>query len=107
MVTFGLGARLQSAVGTSAFNRHTLLETRALLKLDAGDRDVTPQANFVGVGGMQNIKSNEYGAFGVEIGAGVMIPIGEGASSLFFDVSAEFRSGYSDVNGAAGYRVNF
>ena len=107
VVTFGLGARLQSAVGTSAFNRHTLLETRALLKLDAGDRDVTPQANFAGVGGMQNIKSNEYGAFGVEIGAGVMIPIGEGASSLFFDVSAEFRSGYSDVNGAAGYRVNF
>ena len=107
VVTFGLGARLQSAVGTSAFNRHTLLETRALLKLDAGDRDVTPQANFVGVGGARNIKSNEYGAFGVEIGAGVMIPIGEGASSLFFDVSAEFRSGYSDVNGAAGYRVNF
>ena len=107
VVTFGLGARLQSAVGTSVFNRHTLLETRALLKLDAGDRDVTPQANFVGVGGMQKIKSSEYGAFGVEIGAGVMIPIGEGASSLFFDVSAEFRSGYSDVNGAAGYRVNF
>lgn len=107
VVTFGLGARLQSAVGTSVFNRHTLLETRALLKLDAGDRDVTPQANFVGVGGARNIKSNEYGAFGVEIGAGVMIPIGEGASSLFFDVSAEFRSGYSDVNGAAGYRVNF
>lgn len=107
VVTFSLGGRLQTVAGTSVYNRTSVLELRAMAKLDAGDRDATPSAGFVGVTGSRNIKSTETGSFGLELGAGLMVPLADDAGSLFFDVGAEFRSNYSDVNATVGYRVNF
>ena len=107
VVTFSLGGRLQTVAGTSVYNRTSVLELRAMAKLDAGDRDATPSAGFLGVTGSRNIKSTETGSFGLELGAGLMVPVADDAGSLFFDVGAEFRSNYSDVNATVGYRVNF
>ncbi|MDO4221987.1 MAG: hypothetical protein Q4C88_07695 [Akkermansia sp.] len=105
--TAAVGARLQSVVGTSVYNRSTLFEGRVLLKMDSGDRDVAVRNHFVGVRNGADAKSAEVGAFGVEVGAGITLPLAEDGGSLFFDVTGEFRSGYSEVNGTAGYRFNF
>ena len=106
-VTFGLGARLQSVVGTSVYNRSSLFEGRVLLKLDSGDRDATVHNRFAGVRNGADTKSAEVGAFGVEVGAGITLPVAEDGGAIFIDVTGEFRSGYSEVNGTAGYRFNF
>ena len=105
--TAALGARLQSAIGTSVYNRASLFEGRVMFKLDAGDRATSMENSFSGVSARRNVKSSELGAFGLEIGAGVVIPIAENGGSLFFDVTGEFRSKYTEVNGTAGYRYNF
>ena len=107
-VTFGLGARLQAVVGESMYNRTSILEARVLAKADVGDRsgssDVTlaalPEANG-------SVDSAEMGAFGLEAGAGLTIPVGLEGGSIFMDASVELRSDYTNVNGTVGYRVNF
>ena len=106
-VTFGLGARLQSIVGTSVYNRATLFEGRVLAKLDAGDRDCTTNSSLIGVSAKRSVKSAEGGAFGVEVGAGLTIPVGETGGSIFMDVTGDFRSGYTEFNGTVGYRFSF
>ena len=37
----------------------------------------------------------------------LVVPLGHDGCSMFFDVSADFCSGYTDVNGTVGYRFNF
>ncbi|MCQ2366469.1 MAG: hypothetical protein MJ056_04835 [Akkermansia sp.] len=106
-VSFGLGGRLQSIFGSTFYNRSSLFECRAILRMDAGDRDVSGSAAIIGATGSRIVKSAEFGAFGVEIGAGFSIPVGQDAGAIFIDGSAEFRDGFSDVNATAGYRINF
>jgi hypothetical protein len=43
----------------------------------------------------------------VELGAGLTIPVGDDDGSIFVDGSVELRSGYTNVNGTVGYRINF
>ncbi|MCQ2371389.1 MAG: hypothetical protein MJ058_04985 [Akkermansia sp.] len=105
--TAALGARLQSTIGTSVYNRASIFEGRVLVKGDAGDRDVAVNNSFTGVRSTRKVKSAELGAFGVEVGAGVIIPLGESAGSLFLDASGEFRNKYTEINGTVGYRFNF
>lgn len=105
--TAALGARIQSAAGASVYNRTSLFEGRVLFKVDSGDREVSAANTFSGVRRGMNAKATEMGTFGLEVGGGVTIPLGESAGSLFFDVTGEFRSHYSEVNGTAGYRFNF
>ncbi len=107
-VTFGAGARMQAVVGENLYNRTSLLELRALAKLDVGDRSSEADVAFIGGGRKATVESAELGAFGVELGAGLSIPMGdEDSGTLFFDVSAELRSGYTNLNGTVGYRINF
>ncbi len=107
-ITLGAGARMQAVVGENLYNRTSVLELRALAKLDIGDRASEADVAFIGGGSRATVESAEPGAFGVELGAGLSIPVGdENDGTLFFDVSAEFRSGYSDLNGTVGYRINF
>lgn len=106
-VSFGLGGRLQSIFGSTFYNRSSLFECRAILRMDAGDRDVSGNAAIIGATNSRTVKSAEFGAFGVEIGAGFSIPVGQDAGAIFIDGSAEFRDGFSDVNATAGYRINF
>ena len=106
VTTFALGARLQSAYGSKPCNRSSLFEARALAKLACGDKDVAGRVNLSGLP-TQTVKSAEMGNFGVEIGAGITIPMARDNDALFLDLSAEFWSGFANVNGVVGYRVNF
>ena len=105
-ITFGLGARLQTVVGESMYNRTSIFECRLLAKADAGDTEGTSKV-ALGSSATHEVKSNEMGAIGIEVGAGLTIPLGDEGSSIFMDASAEIRSDYTDVNGTVGYRVNF
>ncbi len=107
-ITFGVGGRMQAVVGENTFNRSAVFEARALAKLDAGDRSSEADVAFLRGGRSATVESAELGAFGVELGAGLSIPVGdENDGTIFLDVSAELRSGYSNVNGTLGYRINF
>lgn len=105
-ITFGLGARLQAVVGESMYNRTSIFECRLLAKADAGDTEGTSKV-ALGSSATHEVKSNEMGAIGIEVGAGLTIPLGDEGSSIFMDASAEIRADYTDVNGTVGYRVNF
>ncbi|MCQ2365878.1 MAG: autotransporter domain-containing protein [Akkermansia sp.] len=107
VVSIALGARLQSIVGTSVYNRSSIFEGRVLFKFDAGDRDTSMHSSFVNVGRVRDVRSAEMGCFGLELGAGIVVPVAEDGGSLFFDVTAELRDKYTEVNGTAGYRYNF
>jgi outer membrane autotransporter protein len=106
-LTFGLGARLQAIVGESLYNRASIFEARALVKADVGDRSSETDVAFVGSSHASSVESAELGAIGVELGAGLTIPVGDDDGSIFIDGAVELRSGYTNVNGTVGYRINF
>ena len=107
LFTAAVGARLQSTMGTNIYNRASLFEGRVLFKFETGDRAVDARNSFVGVPGGRTVKGAEAGLFGVEVGAGISIPLAESAGALFLDVTGEFRSNYTEFNGTVGYRFNF
>ena len=107
-VSFGLGARLQAVVGESVYNRSSILEMRALLKADAGDREGETKVALAGTElPTHGVKSAESGAIGCELGAGLTVPVGDEGGNLFADASVELRADYTNVNATLGYRVNF
>ncbi|MGN0864806.1 MAG: hypothetical protein ACI4P8_01500 [Akkermansia sp.] len=107
-VSFGLGARLQAVVGESVYNRSSILEMRALLKADAGDREGETKVALAGTElPTHSVKSAESGAIGCELGAGLTVPVGDEGGNLFADASVELRADYTNVNATLGYRVNF
>lgn len=106
-VTAGLGARLQAVVGESVYNRSSILELRAMLKADAGDRSADSTVGLVNGNTTATVEGSESSVLGVELGAGLTIPMGLESGSIFMDVSAELRSGYTNANATVGYRINF
>ena len=107
VVTLGMGARFQSVVGGSAWNRTSIFESRALLKFDAGDRGGSAEVSFLSTGAPHaHVKSAERGAVGVELGAGITVPSAH-FGELFLDFSAELRADYTDLNATLGYKVSF
>ncbi len=106
-VTIGLGARVQALTGTNIFNRSAIFEGRALLKADVGDRSGKVVNAVLNTQNSAELESAEVGAVGVEIGAGISIPLGGTEGSIFIDGSLEWRSGYTSMDATIGYRVNF
>ncbi len=107
-VTFGVGARMQTIIGENLYNRTSIFEARALLKFDVGDTEAEATTAMINGNGKEYaIEGAEVGEIGVEIGAGVTIPVGAEGGSIFMDASADIRSGYTNFNGTVGYRVNF
>ena len=104
-VTLGAGARYAAVVGQQTLNRACGFEARALVKYDLGDRQSTPSTGFTGYATRAGIESAELGAFGVELGAGISVPVGSG--SIFADGAVELRSDYTNFNGTVGYRIQF
>ena len=107
VVTFGAGARMQCVLGENAFNRSSVLEARCLLKVDAGDRSGKVNNGIVGSGTMAEVESAKVGAFSIEVGVGLTIPLSGNSGSIFMDASVETRSGWTSANASAGYRINF
>ncbi len=107
-VTFGLGGRLQAIVGESIYNRTSVFEARALVKFEAGDRESEMDTALLSAPAASGkVTSAEKGAVGVELGAGLTIPMGMDSGSIFVDGSVEFSGSYTGANGTVGYRVNF
>lgn len=107
-LTLGLGLRAQTTIGENIYNRTSLLEGRVLAKCDVGDRSSTASAALAALGHTAGeVESAEVGAFGVELGAGLTVPVGQEGGSLFFDASLELRADYTNVNATVGYRINF
>ena len=107
MVTFGLGARMQSVISENVFGRASVFEARALVKADAGD-DAGEASNSLLHGDLsQDVESASVGKIGLEIGAGLTLPIGSNGGTIFVDASAEFRSRYTNLNASAGYKISF
>ncbi len=107
-VTFGLGARVQAIVGESLYNRTSIFEARVLAKLDTGDtQGEVDSALLMSSASPRTVKGAEAGAFGVEAGLGLTVPLGAESGSLFLDASVEYRASYMGANGTVGYRVNF
>ena len=104
-MTLGLGARYAAEVGERAFNRACAFEARALAKYDFGDTQNNIGVGFVNQATHANIESAEMGAFGVELGAGISVPVGKG--SIFADGAVELRSDYTNFNATVGYKIQF
>ena len=104
-VTLGAGARYAAVVGQHTLNRACGFEARALVKYDLGDRQSNTSVGFNGCSTRANIESAELGAFGVELGAGITVPMSRG--SIFADGAVELRSDYTNFNGTVGYRIQF
>ena len=104
-MTVGLGARYAAVVGERAFNRACAFEARALAKYDFGDTQHNIGVGFVNHATRANIESAEMGAFGVELGAGISVPVGKG--SIFADGAVELRSDYTNFNATVGYKIQF
>ena len=107
-VTFGLGARAQAIMGTNLYNRSSMVEARALLKVRAGDREAESENELAlvpGAGG--SVTAAEMGIIGAEVGVGLTVPLGSDGGSVFADASVELGSGYTNINGTVGYRINF
>ncbi len=107
-VSFGLGGRIETAFGENLVNRKAVLSGRAMLKLDAGSRytdaDVALSKNS---GATRNIEGAEAGAFGVELGAGLKVPVGIESGVIFMDAGLELRSGMNNMNASVGYQFQF
>ncbi len=107
-VTFGLGGRFVGSAGENLYNRKSRVEGRALLKLRAGDRDAAVSSSLLALPAAgAHVRSAEQGVVGVELGAGISVPLGSESGSLFFDASFEIYSDYSEVNGVIGYQLDF
>lgn len=107
-VTFGLGGRFVGSAGENLYNRKSRVEGRALLKLRAGDRDAAISSSLLALPSAgAHVRSAELGMVGVELGAGIVVPIGVDSGSLFLDASFEIASDYSEINGVIGYQIDF
>lgn len=106
-VTFGVGARYQTALGNSMWNRSGVFEARALFKARTGDNAAEAPVAFRECDAHQaRTESAESGALGLELGAGISVPLNQ-QSSIFADLSAELRSNYTNANATVGYQVQF
>jgi hypothetical protein len=104
-VTVGLGARYAAVLGQKSLNRACCFEARALAKYELGDKQSTATVGFIDHATRAGIESAEKGAFGLELGAGISVPVGSG--SIFTDGTLELRSDYTNFNATVGYKIQF
>ncbi len=106
-VTLGLGARYAALVGKQTLNRACSFEARALAKYDFGDRQSATDVGLASFASRTHarVESAELGACGLELGAGISVPVGHG--SVFADGGVELRSHYTNFNAVVGYKIQF
>lgn len=105
--TAGLGARLRGELSSNLTGRPSMGELRVQVVQTLGDRKTTAALAPNGAPGAGfRVNGAKEGSTGVQVGAGITIPVGY-TSSIFADVNADFRSRASSVNGSIGYRLTF
>ena len=107
VATFGAGIRWQRLMSAAIANRNPLLELRALAKVDVGDDHGEAKTRFVGQQYETSLRGAEIGAFGVEIGGEISIPVGGRTTRVFIDAGAELRSGYTSAEASIGLKTMF
>lgn len=107
-LTLGAGLRTQAMVGETVVNRSAILEARALLKGYFGDARNSATVGFVDLPQRVSVRSRDLGRVGVELGAGLTLPVtSSGESALFIDASAEIRNSYTNFNATIGWKTTF
>lgn len=104
-VTAALGARYAAILGQQTINRACAFEARALAKYDFGDTRADASVGFLNYASRANIESAERGSMGLELGAGISVPVGFGC--IFADGAVELRNDYTNFNAAVGYKIQF
>lgn len=105
--TVGLGGRLRGELSSNLAGRACMGELRAQVVQNLGDRKAVAALTPVGAPGAGfRVNGSREGATGLQVGAGLTIPVGY-TSSVFADVNADFRSRASSINGSIGYRMTF
>ncbi len=106
-LTLAAGARMQAIIGENWYNRSSYIECRALLAFDIGNRRGKAATALVNGSARDSVQGARPGAFGVELGAGLSVPLGAESGTLFFDASVILRSRFSELNGVVGYSLPF
>ena len=105
--TIALGARVMGELSMNALGRASFGEFRVNLAQDMGDNRSEADVAFTGTPGVTaTLRGAKAGTTGVQIGAGLTVPLEE-HSSIYFDVNADFRAHASSVNGSVGYKYDF
>ncbi len=105
--TFGAGIGLETGFGDTFMNRMATLSFRALVKADVGNRTSEADVTLIsGSGYTDTVKGNEPGKVGIEFGAGLALPASE-TSSIFMNISLDFREDLMSLNGGMGYKFSF
>ena len=104
-VTVALGARYAAVVGQQMLNCACSFEARALAKYDFGDTKSNTSVGIIDTATRAKIESAERGAAGLELGAGIAVPVGTGR--VFADGAVELRNDYTNFNATVGYKIQF
>lgn len=102
----GVGARYQAVLAESVHERNTVLELRGQLNEHFGDTTDEADVSFIGGGHSFTTTGADGGNFGVQLGAGLSVPVGVQVT-LFADADAEFRAKQTDVRANIGVRYDF
>ena len=103
--TVGAGLRYQGVLSQSVFERNTVLEVRAMVTADFGDK--TDEASVSMAGGKVNtVSGTDTTGLGYTIGAGLSIPV-QMQTTLYADVDMTLRTDYTGVRANVGLRYDF
>ena len=107
LTTLTAGARFLSQCGEEAFGRAAVLEMRANVAVDMGDRRSEADVSFLGDRGYSGrVRSAETGAVGAQLGASVSVPVSS-STSIYVNGEADLRSGSNTWSVGAGASVMF
>ena len=105
--TVALGGRWMGLAGSNLFGREALVEFRANVAQDMGDRRGEANVGLLGNPGfMQTVRGAKVGTTALQIGAGISVPVGT-QGTIFVNGNADVRDGASSLNGSVGYRYDF
>ena len=105
--TVALGGRWMGLAGSNIFGREALVEFRANVAQDMGDRRGETNIGFLSNPGYtQTVRGAKVGTTALQIGAGLSVPVGT-QGTVFVNGNADFRDGANSVNGSVGYRYDF
>ena len=107
LTTLTAGARFLSQCGEEAFGRAAVLEMRANVAVDMGDRRSEADVSFLGDRGYSGrVRSAETGAVGAQLGASVSVPVSD-STSIYVNGEADLRSGSNTWSVGAGASIMF
>ena len=105
--TVALGGRWMGLAGSNLFGREALVEFRANVAQDMGDRRGEANVGFLANPGYtQSVRGAKVGTTALQVGAGISVPVGT-QGTIFVNGNADVRDGASSLNGSVGYRYDF